>query len=93
MRLVIPEQLTVRVVVGVTWFHVKSNAIADLIGRFARVKLLLQTRSVVEIHRLDIFIIWGQRMTLPRRHQRLMAGSAAMIPRRRLGPGAFLGRS
>lgn len=36
---------------GFMWI---SIGIKDLIGLFARVKLLLQTRSVMEIHRLDI---------------------------------------
>ena len=60
----------------------------DLIGLFTRVKLLLQTRSVMRILRLEILVTRCQRMTLPRRHRRLMAGSdhrckrAAIIPRR-----------
>ena len=31
------------------------NGTKDLIGLLARLKLLLQTRSVMEVHRLDIF--------------------------------------
>ena len=40
-----------------------------LIGLSVRLKLLLQTRSVMKIHRLAFLVTRGQRMTSPRRQR------------------------